>query len=146
MKRTASALVLLPAAFLLAACTAASSTEPALSSFASVDEAYDAVAATLDCDPATTAEPVTVEIDGYLPQYRMCTETVEIIRYDNEADRMEATELIEGAENGPGYFAEGNNWHVLVLPGRDGTVPGSNEVSELADAMGGRFVTNGGTE
>ncbi|MCQ1956405.1 hypothetical protein NNX39_07820 [Arthrobacter sp. zg-Y826] len=114
--------------------------EDALSSFGSIDEAYDAVAGVLDCDPGSTAEPVTIQIDGYLPEYRMCTDTVEIVRYENEADRTKASELLNAAENPLPYFAEGSNWHVLVLPGREGGKPGSDHIAALAEELGGRFV------
>ncbi|MCC9145613.1 MULTISPECIES: hypothetical protein [unclassified Arthrobacter] len=144
----AAALVLL-----LSGCTAAgpedegSQSAPGgdgLSSFASVDDAYDAVAAVLDCDPATTAEPVTIEIDGHLPAYRMCTEAVEVIHYENEADRSKASDLVHGAESGPPYFAEGSNWQVLVLPGREGQVPDPDEITALARELGGRYVRMSG--
>ncbi|MCQ1950439.1 hypothetical protein NNX28_10905 [Arthrobacter sp. zg-Y859] len=138
---------------LLSACTDAGSSsadeqpaqaggtvEDTLSSFGSIDEAYDAVAGALDCDPGTTAEPVTMQIDGYLPEYRMCTDTVEIVRYENEADRTKGSELLNAAENPLPYFAEGSNWHVLVLPGREGGKPSSDHVAALAEELGGRFV------
>ncbi|MCC3291415.1 MULTISPECIES: hypothetical protein [unclassified Arthrobacter] len=139
---------------LLSACTDAGSSsadeqaapagrtvEGTLSSFGSVNEVYDAVVGVLDCDPGTTAEPVTMQIDGYLPEYRMCTDTVEIVRYENEADRTKASELLNAAENPLPYFAEGSNWHVLVLPGREGQMPGPDQTAALAEELGGRFVS-----
>ncbi|UWX95974.1 hypothetical protein N2K95_09715 [Arthrobacter zhaoxinii] len=115
--------------------------EERVPSFASIHEAYDAVAGVLGCDPGTTAEPVTVHIDGSTAEYRMCTDTVEIVRYDNEADRSKASDLLHGAENGPAYFAEGSNWHVLVLPGREGQAPGPEEIAALAQELGGRYIS-----
>ena len=111
-----------------------------LSSFGSIDEAYDAVAGVLDCDTGTAAEPVTVQIDGYLPEYRMCTDTVEVVRYENEADRTKASDLLNSAGNPLPYFAEGGNWHVLVLPDREGVLPASEEISALAEQLDGRYV------
>ncbi|MCQ1986619.1 hypothetical protein [Arthrobacter sp. zg-Y844] len=113
-------------------------------SFASVNEVYDAVAGVLDCDPGTTAEPVTIQIDGYLPEYRMCTDAVEIVRYENEADRAKASELLQAAENPFPYFAEGSNWHVLVLPDREGRMPGPDQIAALAAELGGSYVSAAG--
>ena len=74
----------------------------------------------------------------------MCTDTVEIVRYETEADRAKATELVTGAENPFPYFAEGSNWQVLVLPGREGGIPGSNEINALSEQLGGRYISTAG--
>lgn len=125
-----------------AAAVASSEPEAADGStgFASVEQAYDAVAAVLPCASGVTAEPVSIMIDGHLPEYAMCTEAVQVVRYPNAADREKGSALLDDAEPGSGYRAEGSNWQVLVLPGRAGYVPSPTEVEQLAAELGGRYV------
>ena len=107
-----------------------------------MEELSDAVSGILDCGPGSGAEPVTLMFDGHLPEYAMCSDSVQLVRYENPADRAKVSDMLPDAENGPEEVAEGGNWHVLVLPEREAP-PSSAEMENLADQLGGRYITAG---
>lgn len=133
---------LLAAAVLLSGCATEAADEPAqdmqLSSFSSADELLAAVNGLHGCDPDTTAEPVTIVFDGHLPQYAMCSDALQVIRYENEDDRTTVSEMLPNGQNAPAGIAEGANWHVLALPGA--ASPAEKEMRDLAYQLGGRYV------
>lgn len=133
---------LLAAAALLAGCASGAAGEPApdvqLSRFGSADELLAAVNGLYGCDPETAAEPGTIVFDGYLPQYAMCSEGLQIVRYENEDDRITVSNLLPNGQNGPEGMAEGANWHVLPRPGT--SAPDEKELKDLAYQLGGRYV------
>lgn len=133
---------LLAAAVLLSGCATEAADEPAqdmqLSSFSSADELLAAVNGLHGCDPDTTAEPVTIVFDGYQPQYAMCSEALQVVRYENEEDRITVSDMLPNGQNAPTGIAEGANWHVLPLPGT--AAPDEKEMKDLAYQLGGRYM------
>ncbi|WP_312180542.1 hypothetical protein [Arthrobacter sp.] len=128
----------------LAGCSAGAAEEPAeLSDFGSIEELSDAVSRVLDCEPESGAEPVTLMFDGYLPEYAMCSDSVQLVRYENQADRAKVSDMLPNSQNGPEVVAEGGNWHVLVLPTGEAP-PTAAEMENLADQLGGRYITVAG--
>lgn len=128
----------------LAGCAAGAADEPvALSEYGSMEELSDAVSSILDCETGSDAEPVTLMFDGYLPEYAMCSDSVQLVRYENPEDREMVSRMLPNAENGPEGVAEGGNWHVLVLPTGEAP-PTAAEMEKLADQLGGRYVAVAG--
>lgn len=87
--------------------------EPAeLSSFTWAQELLAAVNGLHGCDAGTSAEPVIMAFEEIsTPEYAMCTDTLQVIRFASAEDRLTVTgKLAQGTENGPAGIAEGSNW------------------------------------
>lgn len=130
---------------LLSGCAATAAEEPPpateLSSFESVDELSAAVNGLYGCDPDTEQEPVTISFDGYLPEYAMCTEALQLVRFHNAEDREKVSGMLTaGGENVPPGFGEGSNWHVFVLQ-NGAEAPSEKDMKDLAYQLGGRYVS-----
>jgi len=131
------------AGLLLAGCSAGPAGDPAaemeLSSFSSADELLAAVNGLYGCDPGTETEPTAIVFDGHLPQYAMCTDTLQVVRYENEDDRITAADMLSHGQDGPAGMAEGANWHVMAV-GAPGDGPSEKDMKDLSYQLGGRYT------
>lgn len=116
-----------------------------LSEFSSIGDLYDAVDAAVGCDEGTTVEPVEFTFDIYTPEYAMCTDSLQLVLYQSWTDREKVHErIVQGGENSPDGFAEGENWHAFELPRPEAADPA--DVQSLAEELGGVWVQIGGTD
>lgn len=116
-----------------------------LSEFSSIGDLYDAVDDAVGCDEGMTAEPVEFTFDIYTPEYAMCTGSLQLVLYQSWTDREKVHErIVQGGENSPDGFAEGENWHAFKLPRPESAGPA--DVQSLAEELGGVWVQIGGTD
>lgn len=126
--------------FIAASCTP---TE-ALPAYASLDDVYRAVDGHVGCADYPHGQPVTISnFTHATDQFRMCTNSVEILWFDAARTHHEARSAAASAADPSGsvYIVEGANWFVVDLSEVQQTTFPDQEIDmkELAAALNARY-------
>jgi hypothetical protein len=138
----AAALVVIP----LSACAAQEQPENEnLAAFGSIDEAYSAVNAVLDCDSDPAGEPTVPMGDGVslAAAQKLCFENVQIDLYKDQEALREGYQLLTDTNQGPINVVQGNNWIVVDFSEMKTGTPSTRNIARLAKELQGRYAVVG---
>ncbi|MFL0503888.1 hypothetical protein AABM36_04210 [Kocuria sp. KSNUG] len=133
---------------LSAGTTACSRDEDGLPEYASLNDAYGAVDAVVNCDtnPPAPTEKV-LHPPGPTGESRMCTDTLEVLWFDSKTDRDKVFDLLASAAGlaGSVSFVKGRNWLVSDYSDLDTgvTKQRSVDMEAVARSLHGQFVREG---
>jgi hypothetical protein len=128
------------------ACGSESGAAQELPQFSSLDAAYQAVDAVLNCADDVGDPPTKFPLGGGpTGEAVLCTETVEVLWFDSQEAYENVHEMYVGAAGNPGsvYLVEGQNWFVadvaeVALGGEDRQR--NTNMEALAEDLGAKYT------
>ncbi|WP_345311869.1 hypothetical protein [Kocuria gwangalliensis] len=146
MKHRARKYTSLMAALGLAGVVAGCSSDTEdLPAFDSLNATYQAVDEVVDCSEDVSEPPVKSPGSGTdAGESELCTNTVEVLWFDNDEARDDVYELLASAAGSAGavYFVEGRNWFVADYSEvQAGSVPEREiDMEQLAEVLDAQYT------
>lgn len=141
-RSVAAALVVIP----LSACAAQEHPENEnLAAFGSIDEAYSAVNAVLNCDSDPVGEPTVPMGDGVslAAAQKLCFENVQIDLYRDQDALQKGYQLMSDSVQGRIDLVQGNNWMVVDFSEMRTGTPSTRNIERLAKELQGKYAVVG---
>lgn len=130
----------------LAGCTAngeAEEEDPA--AFSSIDEAYTAVDAVLECEPDPVGDPIVPmgEAGELTSEQRLCSEHVQIDLYPDEDALQSSYAIWADSHQGKVHLVRGDNWLVVDVTDAVTGEPTPWDIERVAEELNGQYTTAG---
>lgn len=116
-----------------------------LAAFGSIDEAYTAVDAVLNCDSDPAGKPIVPMGDGVslTAAQRLCFENVQIDLYRDQDALQEGYQLMSDSIQCRIDLVQGDNWMVVDFSEVRTGAPSTRDIERLAKELQGKYAVVG---